>query len=1406
MKKAMFSIVASVMLAFVGILSAACCGDNDPTRVDSFVVNGLTTSYVNTDTVNLEGLSIDVTYDNQQTEKLTNYEIDVDIDDVKEDTQFILKTNGLSAQIPGDLDVRSYTITAYIVAFDQTLSLGTVTVSLAEATSIISADISGMPTSFVHTDTVDLENEDISLRVTYNNHESATLTEFEVDTEISDVQAGTQFVIYTDGLSQETAGDLTERSYNITVRVVGFDGNIFLMTINVTHAPRTSVESVVLNNLKTSYYTVNDLNFEDLSLTVTYDNGDEETLTEYEIDPAEVSEGTQFVLATSGLSSQTNGELQKGNYDITAQVVGFDGTFEVGTVEVKVATPSDITTYSATNLPSSYLNTTTTNIAEDLLAQNIALQVTYGDGQDTTLTNYEVDIDAEDAQEDTQFIILTNGLTTQTSGNLEIKSYRIDAQVVGVTGILENIGSIEVTLAPRTSITNVSAENLDLSYLNTDNKNLTDIALKVTFDNHEVVTLTNYELDVNVDEVQEETEFVISTSGFSTQTDGNLEVREYSLSAQVIGFEGSYNIGTIEVTLAPRTSISSFKVNGLTLAYENLDTVNLNGITLEVTYNNHESEILNSYVIDGTAQAETKFILNTDGLSSEEAGNLTVKDYTITAQVVGYEGSLNLGTVTVTRAEATSVEEVKINNLTNSYFETDTVNLQGITVDVTYDNHLTETLTIYEIDVKIESVKPETQFVIYTDGLSSETAGDLTLGTYEITVKVVGYDETFSVGTVEVESDWNRYDLILFAEPQFVTDYNTSISAQGTEDSFYSTSEKYTVGDDNAFVFKPEITLFLKDAIDESGIYVPETYNTTVKVYLLADGSQTLLNDDTYYTYSDFEFDFTEAAIGHEFKIEVLPSDFDTMDNGGVVTPVTFEFKVEDGWNVYTALDLGILNIVEDTTTINSYAREKSQRIFYNQNTGLYDRKYYSDIWTEFLTEKGYTNLTKVNAVFLHGNIDVSPEDLPEEYFISQAEAEKAAVGNYSVGSLRDFSIIYNYYLTNDFTFNGNYFTLNFGGREANETSPKVDPIPVGLSFCSGADDGGNLTLYSANQSIYQAGHSTAFAFMGLLDNTTTYHATFKNVNIMGNTGGVISGGSAYDPDDPDSMTDETRKVMEASGALIFLKSIHATTDVDNAIAKNFLIAWYGESKISDTQEGVGNFYLNQVKTYDCFNSAIFAYASDCNEIYNSEFKRFGGPAIFLISETNDDSEQTVDRAAGAKVDSSTTIENYVMGTEAWFIMQQATAIATGLSSFETLLNAYENSIYTANESGTPGAKYMNLITISMDHSYLNSKNTIIYTDFSYGVTEENGKNGFNTANPYVLNGTKLGTVVFQSDAGDLGYYVPAKDDSSYPSIQFVQDANSNTHFDGDYLFLMFPQASTYIGAVFELTDLSQTA
>ena len=1038
--------------------------------------------------------------------------------------------------------------------------------------------------------------------------------------------------------------------------------------------------------------------------------------------------------------------------------------------------PTKVESFVVNGLTTSYVNTDTVNLSE------ISLEVTYDNNQKETLTKYEIDpSEGIELKEDTQFILYTDGLSSQQAGNININDYAITAKVVGFDDILR-LGTVSVTLALATEITEYEVSGMETEYFNTNTVDFTGTQLSVTYNNLQTVLLSKFEIDKDISEVAEDTQFVIYTDGLSTQPAGNLGIKDYNITAKVVGFDETLPLGTISVKLATAEDITEHKVSGLKTTYVNTDTVTFEGISLKVTYGNHESEVLTKYEVDkdiNEVTDGTQFVIYTSGLSTQPAGNIEDKSYNITAKVVGFENQeLNLGTVVVTIAEPTEIVSHEVVYMPTSFYETDTVDFVGTKLRVTFDNHQTIVLTNFELDKDLSEIQEGTEFVIYTDGLSSQSAGDLEIKDYNITAKVVGFNETLALGTVKVESDWNRYEVDTFLVPESIDTYNEIVknNVSTEEAGFYNVEAMYTIGDDNGFKFKPQLILLPKGSSDITEDYEPETYNVNVKVFM-DDNDTALADDSTYYTFDNFEFDFTETAIGHTFKIEM------SLTNYPTTLPISFTFKVADGWNVYTADDLARINLLDEgfdpNASGNSYARAMSQEIFYNSNENRYEARSYATIWENYLTEKGYTDLTAVNGIFLHGNLSITPEDLPEEYFVSQVEANKNTPGDsYSVGSLRDFAFLYMHYLNDDFVINGNYFTLDFS------------TIPFALSNTSNPG-----YLYNNGQSKYYAGHATVFGFSGLLNNTTESIATFKNLNTVGNTNGI----TAVDPD-----TGVTQKdTMEASGALILIKSMHGRTNVDNCISKNFLIAWFAESLISNVQPGVGNMYINQVKTYDCFNSGVFAYASDCNVITNSEFKRFGGPVILMVSEdeNTEAGKSKEPRAAGVSVDENTFMENYVAGDEAWFVVQGATTISSDLAPLNTLLGAYGNSFYNSDSK-------MNLVALAMDSEYLGSQTKNLFVDFSYGVTDTNNKNGFSTTNPYVSGGVSKGTVVFQSDLGDLGYYVPADDEepSSRPHIQFVSDPNKTNHFDGEYLFMMTPMVNTYAGVIFQLNDLAAQA
>ena len=63
MKKKFLMGALSCLLAFVGVFMVAC-GDKEATKVETFEVNGLATSYKSNDTVDFSNVTLDVVYDN----------------------------------------------------------------------------------------------------------------------------------------------------------------------------------------------------------------------------------------------------------------------------------------------------------------------------------------------------------------------------------------------------------------------------------------------------------------------------------------------------------------------------------------------------------------------------------------------------------------------------------------------------------------------------------------------------------------------------------------------------------------------------------------------------------------------------------------------------------------------------------------------------------------------------------------------------------------------------------------------------------------------------------------------------------------------------------------------------------------------------------------------------------------------------------------------------------------------------------------------------------------------------------------------------------------------------------------------------------------------------------------------
>lgn len=692
------------------------------------------------------------------------------------------------------------------------------------------------------------------------------------------------------------------------------------------------------------------------------------------------------------------------------------------------------------------------------------------------------------------------------------------------------------------------------------------------------------------------------------------------------------------------------------------------------------------------------------------------------------------GTPLPTEKQVFSVAQT---GLKEFYHVTDTIDFSALKINVKYDDNSTATLTKGEFDINAEDAKSDTQFIVNTSGLYSQTAGEMTVGEYALSCVLIGKETVYQLGKINVSNNMNLiYDLTAFNEPDFVSTYKDNIVVtENDENSFYKTSTAYYVGDDNEFRFKPKMTLQSKTsgAISES-----DNFNVTVKVEMKNGDTYDVVTGDTYFTYDNFAFDFTENAIGKTFRITMTPMDFEKDFAGNNVEPVVFVVTVEDGWNVYSdnAIDLGRMSLVSDNfaSVANTYIRPESAAIFYNEDTGAMKehRKYY-ELWKNYLTEKGCTDLAPVNGMFIHGDIKVTPSDMPSEFFVSQKEAE--AKGMHLLGSLRDFTLIYTHYMENNFNFNGNYFKLDFS------------EIPWGLS-----NTGKNGFYYDSDETRLKAGHSTVFNFLHKADESNDTIATFKNVDAFGNTRNITS------------VSNTTDDNLKASGGLIFMKSISGTTQVENCIAKAWMIAWF-----SETTTAKNALELDYIKTYDCFNSGAFSWHSEKSTLTNSEFKRFGGPVILMVSGAKDGVKES---GAGWTVDKeTTTLESYISGQEGWFVLNGATTLVTQFLGADVLLNAYGTTIKNTENK-------MNMVGLIMDDEYITSTEKNIFANFSYGGVPFDMQNVAGNPIYDIWNAYNYAPSVFMSNGGQLALTI------SDTELAFPAGGDS---FSGDLMYVGYP-------------------
>lgn len=412
-------------------------------------------------------------------------------------------------------------------------------------------------------------------------------------------------------------------------------------------------------------------------------------------------------------------------------------------------------------------------------------------------------------------------------------------------------------------------------------------------------------------------------------------------------------------------------------------------------------------------------------------------------------------------------------------------------------------------------------------------------------------------------------------------------------------------------------------------------FTTTIKSFIKDNDNYTELSESNLSTYIS-EIDnynnhitFTSGAVGKTFKFEVSKS--------GVTEKITVEVQVIDGYNVYTADDLSVVNNTKDTT--NKEVRG----------------------WEEKKQGTKYAGL-EVNAIILQKNIEIKKENLPGDFFYTESDNTAALkdLTNLPIpGSMKDGDgngtggngrAVYDRIIGKDETFSiyGNYFNIDYSAL------PKC-------VLESGHKKGVKYIAGDASQDALITTHVTMFMFAG---------------NEKDASGNVIKDGgnlNIYDLNIKGNGKRDNRSLN--SGGAMIAKVSHVNSNIENCVYSNAFIGFLFQDYGSDEPESNTENILKDVKGYDSYNTHIYSWGTAKLKVIGGEFKSAGGPVMI------------VDHVGGSKTDATggrpsyidvigTTMESLVTGNEPWFVSYGASALAAQLKApnkqyFEPLGTTY---------------------------------------------------------------------------------------------------------------------------------------
>lgn len=681
----------------------------------------------------------------------------------------------------------------------------------------------------------------------------------------------------------------------------------------------------------------------------------------------------------------------------------------------------------------------------------------------------------------------------------------------------------------------------------------------------------------------------------------------------------------------------------------------------------------------------------------------------------------------------------------------------------------------------------------YSDNTTSEVA--LTQGHFVTNVStakqgVTVYTVNYQGKTGEIAITVIDFDSIeTFELPAFVNSYNAKQSNDydtSVETNFAVKGNVYEVGNANGFIFNPIVV----------GFKGADRITTTIAPDVRIEVSDSI--DGTYKTLSASEMEdfvtiigniyyFEQNANGKFVKLTVSVPEGYALANDSVKTSHTFTFKIIDnGYNVYDQSGLAVMN---------DYSKPQfwADILGYDVVDGNIVPKA-DALKLEADTKPLCEYLGQVDWLIVHGDITINPDNLPAQYFwldanedqyktaynylkdITIGEGEDAYTrSDLLLGSMRDvdttagnwnFLVTKNdwdnnnnkgIYNTNKISISGNYFTIQ---TKKSETR----------SFVSVA----HRNLYKEERKLEVGNQWHLFNFMpDDPANIADTKFTVKNIGMRGERG---------------------NKNDLLCGGVSMLRFYAGEMTVENLVATQFNVNMTQDNFNSgDNNDNIIN--VNNARISDTFNAMAVTYRGEIH-VRNSILKNAAGPA-FLLSDGDyfDDEYHKTIKHPVLDIDSTSVLETWAMGTEAWYDqlgtinvggvpMSAARALFMNLNKFNNgcIKTLSGRSFYTPKTVGTATNEYANLVAafvpeIGSALSNNDFNNQRFHGTLTYGFADGT-KEEYDWASQQILgvaNGLATlgkGTVIFKS--GNNYAWIIDEDNQLLASVEFLAMFNAH--------------------------------